>query len=203
MDSKRYWHAIRALLILFFVCVFAFTVFFLVSSYEPHTASAINSATSAEWRPVAVRKPHTPSDLLLKSAITSSYPTPEPTTNSSLHDEELYQSYVDAIVKSYFPNMDGAMVKALIYTESRYQPNVASPAGAVGLMQVIPKYHAWRMEKYGLHDIWDPYSNIVVGMDLLNELYLQYGNWYDVLYFYSGGDSYYPELIKERSALYR
>lgn len=95
------------------------------------------------------------------------------------------------------------MVKALIYTESRYQPNVESSVGAVGLMQVLPCYHAWRMEKYGLTDIWDPYTNILVGMDLLDELYQKYGSWYDALYFYSGGDASYPGLIASRSNQYR
>lgn len=125
-------------------------------------------------------------------------PTQEP-----LYGEALYQSYVDEIASEYFPDLDTAIVKALIYTESRYQPNITSSAGAVGLMQVMPNYHSWRMEKYGLTDIWEPYTNIMVGMDLLNEFYQKYENWYDVLYYYSGGSTSYPDLVMGRSAQYR
>lgn len=127
---------------------------------------------------------------------------PEPTA-PPLTGDELYKSYVDEIAAAYFPVMDTSIVKALIYTESRYQPNVQSSAGAVGLTQVMPCYHAWRMEKYGKTDIWDPYTNILVGMDLLNEFYQQYGDWYSALYYYSGCSSTYPNLVLTQAESYR
>lgn len=124
--------------------------------------------------------------------------------NLPIDDEALYKTYVDGVQGLLFPNLDRSIVKALIYTESNYQPDVYSSAGAVGLMQVIPKYHAWRMEKYNLIDIWDPYTNIVVGMDLLNEFYDKYnGDWYTILYHYSGGSSIYPNLVLERAKQYK
>lgn len=123
--------------------------------------------------------------------------------SQELVGEELYRSFVDEIGEVYFPEMDTAMVKGLIYAESRYQPSVVSSAGAVGLMQVIPYWHAYRMDKYGLSDIYDPYTNILVGMDLLDELYDRYGNLEDALCFYSGGSTSYFDLIMAYSEMYR
>lgn len=199
MKRKRYVHAARALLILILVFILACWAFVLISCISNSNVFASPSNGCA----IAFRTPNTPSVLLSKSAIISVHQVQVSEPEEPLSGEELYKSYVDEIAASYFPCMDTSVVKALIYTESRYQPNVASSVGAVGLMQVLPFYHAWRMEKYGRTDIWDPYTNILVGMDLLNELYQKYGSWYDVLYFYSGGDASYPGLIASRANQYR
>lgn len=104
--------------------------------------------------------------------------------------KELYVSYIYEIRDLYFPSLDPKIVQAVMNAESNYDPTALSKCGAVGLMQVIPKYHAWRMEKYGLFDIWDPYTNIIVGMDFLNESYLRYGSYYAALRAYGGTDKY-------------
>lgn len=122
----------------------------------------------------------------------ASYECIEPT--EMLSGERLYQSYVDDICQNYYQEVDPAIVKAVIHVESRYQPDTYYD-GAVGLMQVIPKFHAWRMEKYGLTDIWDPYANIIAGVDFLNELHQVYGNWYDAIRWYNCGSSSYANEV--------
>lgn len=107
-----------------------------------------------------------------------------------LTGKDLYVSYINKIHDQYFPNLDPIIVQAVMQSESNYIPTVESPCGAVGLMQVLPKYHAWRMGKYGLTDIWDPYTNIVVGMDFLNETYEKTGSYYQALRAYGGTDRY-------------
>lgn len=205
MKKRNYCSAILALCILIITLILAGAMVALATiSVYAQNEVAIEEASDITNRPTLNRMIHhrdrSLPDVLDMTQLNEPVSEPE---ESPLCGEALYQSYVDEIAALYFQDLDTSMVKALIYTESRYQPEVSSSAGAVGLMQVIPYYHAWRMEKYGMSDIWDPYTNILVGMDLLDELYQKYGNWYDVLYFYSGGDASYPDLIANRSAHYK
>lgn len=76
-------------------------------------------------------------------------------------------------VHELYPNVDESLILAIIQKESRYNPN-ASGSGAVGLMQIIPSCHTDRMRRLGIDDIWDPYSNVLVGTDLISELVSKY-----------------------------
>jgi soluble lytic murein transglycosylase-like protein len=59
-----------------------------------------------------------------------------------------------------------ALVRAVIRCESDYDPKALSPAGAQGLMQLMPET-AKRLE---VQDVWDPRQNILGGVRLLREL---------------------------------
>jgi soluble lytic murein transglycosylase-like protein len=53
---------------------------------------------------------------------------------------------------------------------------ITSPAGAMGLMQIMPKTWAELRARYGLgNDPYDPVDNIFAGAAYLHELYLRYG----------------------------
>ncbi len=65
---------------------------------------------------------------------------------------------------------------AIMAIESGGNPNARSPQGAVGLMQIMPNYHAGRAAKYG-GNLWDPRTNIFTAADFLAELYRRYGSW--------------------------
>lgn len=60
------------------------------------------------------------------------------------------------------------VILAIMDIESDGEPGLRSRAGAVGLMQVMPQYHAWRAEKYG-GSLEDPRVNIRVGAEILKE----------------------------------
>ena len=92
----------------------------------------------------------------------------EPEVRKPMTDEELYQSYVDDICKDY-PNVDPSIIKAIIYQESRYKPDVQN-GDHVGLMQISTYWHTQRASDLGVTDWFDPYSNIKVGVDLFSEL---------------------------------
>lgn len=118
-----------------------------------------------------------------------------------LKGRELYIFYIAQICEQYYPDVDPYIVMAIMETESNYQPNVQSPAGAVGLMQVIPKYHLRRAEPYGLNDIWDPYTNILCAIDLLNDLYHAYGSWEQGLLGYNNSASYVRYVLSKADVL--
>lgn len=63
--------------------------------------------------------------------------------------------------------VDESLVKAVIYTESYFNPNATSHKGASGLMQLMPATAA----KYGVSDLYDPRQNIIAGIKHL--VYLQ------------------------------
>lgn len=105
-------------------------------------------------------------------------------------EEELYNSYVDEIVENFYPDLDARYVKAIIYHESRYSPDVVNAkTGVMGLMQISPKWHIKRAEKLGVTDLLDPYGNILVGCDILNELTQKHSFNY-AMNFFAGGYPY-------------
>lgn len=102
------------------------------------------------------------------------------------------------------------LVMAMVEAESTYQID-AENGDCKGLMQVSVKWHKDRMDKLGVTDLMDPYSNILVGVDYLAELSKKYEIGY-ALMIYNGGYNYamriyekgelssYATKILERSA---
>lgn len=87
------------------------------------------------------------------------------------HDEITIEdiiAYTDEIGARY--NICPELIQAVIERESHYNPD-ATNGDCVGLMQVSEKWHTERMERLGVTDLYDPYSNILVGTDYLAELW--------------------------------
>lgn len=74
---------------------------------------------------------------------------------------------------------------AIMRYESCYVPDVHS-GQCKGLMQINEPYHAERMERLGVSDLYDIDSNVHVGADYIAELYQSYGDWGIVLGCYHG-----------------
>lgn len=83
--------------------------------------------------------------------------------------------------------VDPALVHALIYVESRHNPEARSPKGALGLMQVIPETAA----RYGIHDAGQSVSNnLAAGTRHLRSLLDIFGNRLDLaLAAYNAGEN--------------
>lgn len=112
---------------------------------------------------------------------------------------DIYNSYVDEIIATRYPKLDPETIKAIIYHESRYDPAVSnSRTGVQGLMQIDPRWHTKRALSLGVSDLYDPYGNILVGCDLLNELIESYGYEY-ALNFYAGGYPYANDYMYSTS----
>jgi len=65
--------------------------------------------------------------------------------------------------------LDWRMVAALIYQESRFDPEAVSSAGAIGLMQVLPQFAGEYAD-----NLFDPTTNIRAGVRLLKQTYQAY-----------------------------
>lgn len=83
-------------------------------------------------------------------------------------EEELILDYVDAVCV-FYPNVDPAIVKSVISHESNFDPNAVN-GRCIGLMQISTRWHGDRAERLGVTDFYDPYGNILIGVDYLSEL---------------------------------
>jgi len=96
--------------------------------------------------------------------------------------EGAYDSQILASLPLYCPSCPPSMVLSLVQTESSGNPNAVSPAGAIGLFQLMPGTAA------GLNvDPNDPAQNIQGGEKYLQQLYNQFGDWNEALMAYNEG----------------
>ncbi|MGC1416237.1 MAG: lytic transglycosylase domain-containing protein [Candidatus Acidiferrum sp.] len=82
-------------------------------------------------------------------------------------------------------NVDPALVRAVIETESNWNPAAYSRKGAAGLMQLIPS----TAQRYGANDVFNPQQNIDAGVSHLKWLLERYnGNLDLALAAYNAGE---------------
>lgn len=103
--------------------------------------------------------------------------------------------------------VDPLLIIAVIAIESRFNPIAESIAGAKGLMQIIPKYHAGKLEEYGGEKaVFDPVANVKVGARILKDYIRLTGNEGIALQMYAGAlndgeDGYTTKVMNEQQRL--
>lgn len=104
--------------------------------------------------------------------------------------EEATRSLVAAAYREGLRNgVDPLLLIAVIAIESRFNPIAQSDGGAVGLMQVIPRYHADKLDAAGRNAVLDPHMNIQVGARILKEYIARGGNEIAGLQLYNGSSA--------------
>jgi soluble lytic murein transglycosylase-like protein len=121
----------------------------------------------------------------------------EATSGSSAVSDPKLDQIVRAAAERH--DLDPALVKAVISTESAWNPYAVSPKGAMGLMQLVPS----TAERFGVGNPYDPAQNVEGGTAYLKELLDRYhGDLKKSLAAYnagpgavdaSGGVPWYPE----------
>lgn len=114
-------------------------------------------------------------------------------------------SFTEANKKSIEP----LLLLSVIGVESTYKPDARSSAGAVGLTQVMPIYHASKIKtlKKDNLDIWSIQGNIKIGVSILKEyIDLANGNVQKALQMYNGSSSdssakYSTKVLKNMKSL--
>mgnify|MGYP000108331763 CR=1 FL=1 len=106
-----------------------------------------------------------------------------------------YESQIEKYATEY--GVDVNLVYAVINTESGFDKDVVSPAGAVGLMQVTKDTGEFIAKKMDLadfqtEDLKDPEKNIRMGVFYLSYLMTLYDNEISVLAAYNAG----PNRVK-------
>ena len=94
-----------------------------------------------------------------------------------------FESLIHEAAKRH--EVDASLVKAVIRTESYFNPNATSRVGASGLMQLMPQTAA----KYGVTDLYSPQQNIEAGVKHLKYLLERYPDQLShVLAAYNAGE---------------
>lgn len=101
-----------------------------------------------------------------------------------------YEQYVEKYSGEY--DLDKYLVYAVILTESKFDENAVSEAGAVGLMQIMEETAAYCNEKgkmgYSVpENLKDPETNIHIGCYYLSELIKEFKSTELALTSYNGG----------------
>lgn len=91
-------------------------------------------------------------------------------------------------------NVSPSLLAAVIQQESTYRSQVTSHAGAVGLMQVIPKY--WQKQCPG--NLYDEATNIQCGASIIHQYEKRAGNLKKALGYYNVGPAGYENNRKMR-----
>jgi len=103
------------------------------------------------------------------------------TTNAALRAQ--FAPLIAQVAQEY--SLDLSLLHAIITVESGYNAQARSPAGAVGLMQLMPG----TAQRYGVRNIWDPLENLQGGARYLRFLLAMFPNKLDlVLAAYNAGE---------------
>ena len=119
----------------------------------------------------------------------------EPIKNNKLWDvplEEELQIYINVICRN--SPIAPETIVAMCEKESQYNTAAVGDNGnSIGLLQIQPRYHQERMERLNCPDLCNPYDNVTVALDILEELWFKYGKIEMVLMAYNGGCAYAEE----------
>ena len=134
------------------------------------------------------------------------YLSGDPSQEIRISLQSLYPlAYWDLIRERSGENgLDPFLVLGLIHQESLFVPDVASPAGAIGLMQIMPSTGSLVSREIGLREfrtsrLEDPEANIRIGTAYLAGLDREYQeSWPRVLAAYNAGPEAVTKWIASR-----
>ncbi|WP_353684912.1 transglycosylase SLT domain-containing protein [Thermodesulfovibrio sp. 3907-1M] len=120
--------------------------------------------------------------------------------------ELLYpQVYRDTVLNaSRKININPYLLFAIMREESRFDSFAQSPAGAIGLMQLMPETAKKEGKKMGIvikkdSEIFDPGKNILIGSFYLKNLIEEFGNPVMAVAAYNAGEKAVQAWLKENS----
>ena len=131
-------------------------------------------------------KPPPKSGHVSHTVSTSTVPGPvglvTVSTEFRLPPEIAYEPHIQEAAARY--HLDPSIIRAVIQAESAFDSTAVSPAGAQGLMQLMPALAA----ELGVADSFDPRQNIMAGVRYLSYLlYVHAGNLELALASYNAG----------------
>jgi soluble lytic murein transglycosylase-like protein len=82
----------------------------------------------------------------------------------AVRPDEAYEELIQKAAETY--ELDPDLIRAVMETESAFNPTVVSPVGAQGLMQLMPEL----AREMGVLDPFDPAQNVMGGARYLRQL---------------------------------
>lgn len=119
--------------------------------------------------------------LHASGAMPDTYNPTTASTPSRSANRNAYDHLIRAAAARH--GVDPALVKAIIHTESAFNPSARSPVGAMGLMQLMPA----TARDMGVGNAYDPAQNIEGGVKYIAWLKRQFANLNHVIAAYNAG----------------
>lgn len=110
-----------------------------------------------------------------------------------------YQHYAYNLCQRY--GIDYSLFIAIMFVESRFQPNASNGGMYIGLCQVAASHLPNLSSKLGISDLYDPYDNMTAGAYLLSYYINANGSIESGLASYGGGYSYVNLALSTRERL--
>ncbi len=101
---------------------------------------------------------------------------------SGSKNRNAYDSFIVASAMRH--GVDPALMKAMMHTESGFNPNARSPVGAQGLMQLMPA----TAKRFSVNNPWNPAENIEGAAKYIKYLQNRFSNIQHVLAGYNAGE---------------
>ncbi len=103
-------------------------------------------------------------------------------------------------------SLDPMLILAVIAVESRFNPVAESEQGALGLMQVVPRFHMDKIAAFGVTSMLLPEANIAIGARILKDAIRRGGSDAAGLQLYNGAfddetRAYANRVLMERRRL--
>lgn len=141
----------------------------------------IEQNTSGTKKFTQISVTYYPDTKLHSGDIPATYNPKTAATPSRSANRNAYDHLIRAAAARH--GVDPALVKAVIHTESAFNPNARSPVGAMGLMQLMPG----TARDMGVANAWDPAQNIEGGVKYLAWLQRQFRSRDHVIAAYNAG----------------
>lgn len=125
-------------------------------------------AAKTETPKTETPKAETPKTEVSRTKVTKSEAPKAPASKGKVFSKTEYVKIACNTAKKY--GVDERLVLAVIYQESKFKNNLTSPAGAQGLMQLMPA----TAKDLGVTNPMDPVQNIDGGVRLLKKLLDRY-----------------------------
>lgn len=112
-----------------------------------------------------------------------------------------YEAYVEKAAQKY--DVDEALVFAVIHTESHFDEDARSHAGALGLMQIMPATYEWLQTHIPnaenlSGELSEPETNIEYGVYMLSILLEKYKDETTAIYAYNAGMGNVDKWLADR-----
>jgi soluble lytic murein transglycosylase len=125
---------------------------------------------------------------------------------SGLSETEIAQVAATIVREAKIHGIDPNLVLAVIHIESRGNAFALSPVGAMGMMQIMPPTGEELAEQLdipwrGSQTLFDPRSNIRMGVAYLEQLESRYGSMTTALAAYNWGPGRIDSRLRHGAAL--
>ena len=163
-------------------------IIFIGLNNAANKAQEVKSETIARCTTVVATEATVPETTEAETECTEAETT-EATLAVALYDVPLSDELqLHIIEQAEAHGIDPAVIFAMAWKESTYYSKAVGDGGnSYGLLQIQPRWHSGRMEKLGCSDLFDPYQNVIVGVDYLAENLNRYGSIEAALTAYNAG----------------